>query len=174
MAWSYRDLVFVRVLAWLRNDVKTPRPLAAQRVQALKRHIVEGGSPTILNADRETLAADGEVAEPLAGPSRLFADMLQSFDLTAAVEDFGRHATLWGPNLVTPSAHTVISPWVLGGEPCVEHTRIPSASIYALRTERGLASSDIVSLYPGLNEKATEDAYELESRLRGPSAPAAA
>src|SRR5829696_8281996 len=23
MAWSYRDLVFVRVLAWLRNDIKT-------------------------------------------------------------------------------------------------------------------------------------------------------
>ncbi len=174
MAWSYRDLVFVRVLAWLRNDVKTPRPLAAARVRALKRHIASGKRVTVLNADRRTLAVDGDVVAPLDGSSRLFADMLQSFDLTAAVEDFGRHAQLWGPDLVTPSTHTFISPWVLGGEPCVEHTRIPSASIYSLRTERGLASREVVSLFPGLDEKAADDAYELESRLRGTIAPQAA
>lgn len=174
MAWSYRDLVFVRVLAWLRNDVKTPRPTAAARVRALKQHVSAGNSVTVLNADRETLAVDGEVGAPLDGPSRLFIDMLQSFDLTAAVEDFGRHAKLWGPDLVTPSAHTFISPWVLGGDPCVERTRIPSASIYALRTERGLDSAEIVKLYPGLEEPAAEDAYELESRLRGTDELAAA
>jgi uncharacterized protein (DUF433 family) len=100
--------------------------------------------------------------------------MLQSFDLTAAVEDFGRESRLWGPDLVTPSAHTVISPWVLGGEPCVERTRIPSASIYALRTERGLDTADVIGLFPGLDKEAADDAYELESRLRGTSEPQAA
>jgi uncharacterized protein (DUF433 family) len=127
-----------------------------------------------VNADGNTLAVDGDVGAPLDGASRLFADMLESFDLTSAVEDFGIHRTLWGPDLVTPSAHTVISARVLGGEPCVEHTPIPSASIYALRDERGLALADIVTLYPGLNQKAAEDAYELESRLRGTSEPQAA
>jgi uncharacterized protein (DUF433 family) len=174
MAWSYRDLVFVRVLAWLRNDLRTPRPVAAGRVQALKRHLAAGKPVTILNADRETLAVDGDVRSPLDGSSRLFADMLQSFDLTAAVEDFGRQSTLWGPDLVTPSAHTVISPWVLGGEPCVERTRIQSASIHSLRTERGLAIAEIVYLFPGLDARAAEDAYELEARLRGTSRPQAA
>jgi uncharacterized protein (DUF433 family) len=167
MAWSYRDLVFVRVLAWLRNDVRTPRPGAAARVRSLKKHISAGKPVSILNADRETLAVDGDVGAPLEGPSRLFAEMLLSFDLIAAVEDFGRHAKLWGPNLVTPSSHTYISPWVLGGEPCVERTRIPSASIYSLRTERGLDVGEIVKLYPGLDESAAADAYELERRLRG-------
>lgn len=174
MAWSYRDLVFVRVLAWLRNDIKTPRPAAAARVRSLKDHISAGKSVTVLNADRDTLAVDGDVAAPLEGPSRLFSDMLQSFDLTSAVEDFGRHAKLWGPNLVTPSAHTFISPWVLGGDPCVERTRIPSASIYSLRTERGLNSVEIVNLYPGLEESAAEDAFALEARLRGTDELAAA
>jgi uncharacterized protein (DUF433 family) len=174
MAWSYRDLVFVRVLAWLRNDVKTPRPLAAERVAALKRHISAGHAVTVLHADRDTLAVDGDTSHPLAGSSRLFADMLQSFDLTAAVEDFGKHARLWGPDLVTPSDHTYISPWVLGGEPCVERTRIPSASIYALRRDRGLDIGEVVKLYPGLGESAATDAYELESRLRGTLEPEAA
>jgi uncharacterized protein (DUF433 family) len=167
MAWSYRDLVFVRVLAWLRNDVKTPRPVAAERVRALKQYISAGNAVTVLHADRRTLAVDGEVDAPLEGPSRLFSDMLLSFDLTSAVEDFGRHSKLWGPDLVTPSRHTYISPWVLGGDPCVERTRIPSASIYSLRTERGLDIAEIVKLYPGLDEVAAQDAYRLESRLRG-------
>lgn len=55
MAWSYRDLVFVRVLAWLRNDVRTPRPVAAERVSTLKRHISSGKRVTMLHADRDTL-----------------------------------------------------------------------------------------------------------------------
>lgn len=167
MAWSYRDLIFVRVLAWLRNEVKTPRPEAAARVRSLKQYVAAGYPVTVLNADRETLAVDGDVTAPLQGTSRLFSDMLQSFDLTAAVDDFGRHAKLWGPNLVTPSAHTYISPWVLGGDPCVARTRIPSASIYALRTERALSTAEIVNLYPGLDHRSADDAYELESRLRG-------
>lgn len=167
MAWSYRDLIFVRVLAWLRNDVKTPRPVAAARVRALKQHISAGKLVTTLNADRETLAVDGDVGAPLEGPGRLFTDMLLSFDLTTAVQDFGRSARLWGPNLVTPSTSTYISPCVLGGDPCVERTRIPCASIYSLRTERGLDTTEIVNLYPGLDESAADDAYELELRLRG-------
>ena len=174
MAWSYRDLVFVRVLAWLRNDVKTPRPVAAARVSALKEHISAGKPVTMISADRDSLVVDGDVTAPLDGASRLFLDMLQSFDLTAAVEDFGRQSTLWGPDLVTPSPRTRISPWVLGGDPCIERTRIPSASIYSLRTERGLESADIVKLYPGLDSAAADDAYELESRLRGTNDAAAA
>lgn len=167
MAWSYRDLIFVRVLAWLRNEVKTPRPEAAARVRALKQYVAAGNPVTVLNADRDTLAVDGDVTSPLEGSSRLFSDMLRSFDLIAAVDDFGSHAKLWGPNLVNPSAHTYISPWVLGGDPCVAKTRIPSTSIYALRTERALSTAEIVNLYPGLDRRSADDAYELESRLRG-------
>lgn len=167
MAWSYRDLVFVRVLAWLRNDVRMPRPEAADGVRQLKVRISAGDAVTVLSADRNTLVVDGRADAPLTGPSLLFANMLKPFDLTAAVEDFGRPPTLWGPDLVTPSEHTFISPWVLGGDPCVKRTRIPSSSIYALRTERGLDAAEVVELYPGLDESAAADAFELESRLRG-------
>ncbi|MEQ1701237.1 MAG: DUF433 domain-containing protein [Ilumatobacteraceae bacterium] len=168
MGWSYRDLVYVRVLAWLRNDVKTPRPVAAARVRTLKEQVAAGRTVTVLQADKETLAADGNASDPVHGESRLFVDMLHSFDLTAAVEDFGRHERLWGPNLVTPSRHTHISPWVLGGDPCVENTRIPTSAIYVLRTERGLSADQIADLYPGLDPDKAVDAYELETRLRGP------
>jgi uncharacterized protein (DUF433 family) len=167
LAWSYRDLVFVRVLAWLRNDVKTPRPVAAKRVVALKKYVASGKIFTVLNADRNTLVLDGDGSEPLDGSSRLFADMLCPLDLVAAVGDFGSRERLWGPHLVTPSDHTFISPWVLGGDPCVTRTRIPTASLYSLRTDRGLDLAEVVALYPGLDPVAAEDAYRLEARLRG-------
>jgi uncharacterized protein (DUF433 family) len=166
MGWSYRDLVLLRVLAWLRNDVRVSRPIAAERVHRLKQHLSGGGVVTLLQADRDTLAVDGDVVAPIEGKSRLFTDMLRSFDFAAAVEDFGTHDRLWGPDLVTPSVHTYISPWVLGGEPCIERSRIPSASVYALHTERGLELAHIVQLYPGLDVVSARDAWELESRLR--------
>ena len=58
--------------------------------------------------------------------------------------------------------------WVLGGDPCVENTRIPTSAIYVLRTERGLSAEQIADLYPGLDPDKAVDAYELETRLRGP------
>jgi uncharacterized protein (DUF433 family) len=174
MGWSYRDLVLVRVLAWLRNEVHVPRPKAAERVRLLKHHVSSVGVVKVIHADRDTLAVDGDTSAPLHGKSRLFADMLKSFDLAATVEDFAGHTRLWGPNLVTPSAHTSISPWVLGGEPCVERSRIPSASLFALREERGLGVADIVELYPGLKPVAAQDALDLETRLRGGHEPRAA
>jgi uncharacterized protein (DUF433 family) len=118
-------------------------------------------STTVLNADRNTLVVDGD------GSERLFADMLRPLDLVAAVGDFGSRERLWGPHLVTPSDHTFISPWVLGGDPCVMRTRIPTASLYSLRTDRGLDLAEVVALYPGLDPVAAEDAYRLEARLRG-------
>lgn len=167
MAWSYRDLVYVRVLAWLRSEAGTPRPVAAERVRLLKEHVAAGRPVTRLSADRDTLVVDDDLASPLHGHGRLFSDLLENFDLDTAAKDFAGRTHLWGPDLVTPSPHTAISPWVLGGDPCITRTRIPSASIFALRSERGLTVADVVSLYEGLDKRAVEDAYHLEQRLRG-------
>jgi len=173
MAWSYRDLVYLRVLAWLRSE-GTPRPDAAQWVSELKKHISAGHDVSELRADRRTFAPDGDVTAPLGGTPVLFADMLGRFDLAgAAVEEFGSK-TLWGPDLVTPTAHTYISPWVLGGDPCIDETRIPTAAVFKLREERGLGIADVIELYPDLNEAEVEEAHELERRLHGLEAAAAA
>ena len=99
-------------------------------------------------------------------------DLLSVFKFQAQVSDFGKRR-LWGPDLIMPSEHTYILPWVLGGDPCVRRSRIPTANIHALRQERGLTTPQIVKLYPGLNPEKADDAYKLESRLRG-TQPAAA
>jgi uncharacterized protein (DUF433 family) len=70
-----------------------------------------------------------------------------------------------GSSIPLNSYRTSISPWVMGGEPCVRSTRIPTAGLYALRSERGLQTERIVALYPGLDVAHVEDAIKLEERL---------
>jgi uncharacterized protein (DUF433 family) len=90
---------------------------------------------------------------------------MSTFDLLEPIKELGEHA-LWGPDLVTPSPYTFISPWVMAGEPCIDQTRVPTATVYALRAERGLDEGRIVALYPALTAESVEDAWSLESRLR--------
>jgi uncharacterized protein (DUF433 family) len=169
MAWSYRDLVYLRLLAWLRQ-LKMPRPKAADWVAEVKQHVAEGNELRRIRATAESVVFDDETTDRKTGANLLpfddFTGLLSVFDLLDPVEELGKDP-LWGPDLVTPSTHTYISPWVLGGDPCVENTRIPTSTILALHEERGLSTAQIVELYPGLSTDAAEDAYELEKRLRG-------
>jgi uncharacterized protein (DUF433 family) len=169
MAWSYRDLVYLRLLAWLRQ-LKMPRPLTAERVAEVKQYVAAGNDLRMIRATAESVVFDNETTDRKTGANLLpFEDLtglLSVFDLLDPVAELGTRP-LWGPDLVTPSTHTYISPWVLGGDPCVENTRIPTATILALHEKRGLTTAQIVELYPGLEPDAAEDAYELEKRLRG-------
>ena len=176
-AWSYRDLVYLRLLAWLRQ-VGMERHTASEQVRIIKDEVASGREIQYLFADRDTLVADEERTSRVTGENLLpFDDLLglfRTFDLLEPVAELGGNELrrLWAPDLVTPSSFTFISPWVMAGDPCVACTRIPTASIHALREERGLASAEIVDLYPGLTIEAADDAYVLERRLRGLELPA--
>src|ERR1019366_9491412 len=76
------------------------------------------------------------------------------------------HDQLWAPDLRNPSSHTRISPFVMAGDPCITETRIPTSSIHALRSERGLEVEEIIELFPGLSRASVVDAHQLEQRLR--------
>jgi uncharacterized protein (DUF433 family) len=73
---------------------------------------------------------------------------------------------LWGPNLVKPTDLTFISPSVLGGEPCIEGTRIRTASVHALVEQRRMTVAQVVRLYPQLTEDAVGEAVGLERKMR--------
>lgn len=179
--WSYRDLVLLRLLAWLRQG-GMDRPLASEKVQLVKSQLSAGievqyihatATDVILNGDHR-----GDVVDDRHNllPFSDFYRLLNTFDLHEPIEELqsARRGPIWAPDLVTPSEHTFISPWVLAGDPCVERTRIPTSAILALRVERALPVEAITELYPGLTVEAANDAIELERRLRGIDVPAAA
>lgn len=167
-AWSYRDLILLRLLAWLRQGGMA-RGTAAKQVRRLRRDLAEGRTVRRVFATRVDLMVEPETESRTGGNLLPFDDLyalVRQFDLYDPIAELGGRR-LWAPNLVKPSEKTTISPRVLAGDPCVERTRIPTSSIFALETDRGLSAVDIVELYPDLSVDAVRDAVALERRLRG-------
>ncbi|MGH8932280.1 MAG: DUF433 domain-containing protein [Egibacteraceae bacterium] len=160
--WSYRDVVYARLLAWLRSKGMA-RPSAAERV-ALVRDLLAGAGTIFLVGDERVDRFTGQQA--FDG----LAELLDVFHLSEPIEGVSS-SELWGPSLVRPSPHTYISPWVLGGEPCLENSRVPSAAVYALHHERGLGNEQIAALYPGVSLDAIEDALKLSVSSAEPLRP---
>lgn len=170
MMWSYRDLVFLRLLARMRQHGIT-RPQAAEEVRELRNALAQSGSAISSVRIGSGLFVGDDTHEFLTG-QQAFEEVLQvthQFDLLGPIEGVNDYPT-WGPDLLEPSDHTYISPHVMGGEPCVDSTRIPSASVLALVDIRSLTTAKIVRLYPQLTPEGVEDAVDLERRLRAPRA----
>lgn len=169
--WSYGDLLYLRLLAWLRQ-CGMERHTASKAVRSIKLQIIAGQEIRYFFADRHTLMVDEERTNRVTGQTILpFSDLsglFRTFDILNPVPELGggKLSRLWAPDLIMPSPMTFISPWVMAGDPCIAHTRIPTSSIYALKEERGLSSLEIVDLYPGLTVDSVDDAYLLERRLR--------
>ncbi|MEX2620736.1 MAG: DUF433 domain-containing protein [Egibacteraceae bacterium] len=170
MMWFYRDLVFLRLLARMRQH-GIRREQAADDVAELRKLLASPGSQvtTVRIGDRLFV---GDDTYELGTGQQAFEEVLElthQFDLLEPIEGVNRVPT-WGPDLVEPSAHTYISPHVMGGEPCVDFTRIPSTAVLALVEARGLDTAKIVRLYPQLTPEGIDDAVAHERRLRAPRA----
>jgi uncharacterized protein (DUF433 family) len=168
LEWSYRDLIFVRLVAWLRAK-HMPRPEVAERVKYVRARLADTADVDVLRSDGRALFLGRDSADKLSGQQAIppLLAFLDEFHLTAPLDrkEFGRRQ-MWGPNLLLPSSRTYISPRVMGGEPCVTETRIPTGTLFALHTERGLPAEAIHALYEELEPTDVADALTLEARLR--------
>jgi uncharacterized protein (DUF433 family) len=167
--WSYRDLVFLRMIAWLR--VKGMQPSRVIQHVRQVRKLAEDGDLKIgvIRSQGRSVLLEGENVDRLSAEIVFpeLTEFLPEFDLMAPIGINDFHGKIWGPNLVRPSRRTSLSPWVMSGEPCLTGTRIPTSTIFALRSDRDLQPEQIVTLYPGTDLEAIRDAIDLESRLRG-------
>jgi hypothetical protein len=164
--WSYRDVVYARLMAWLRGK-RMDRPAAAERVALVRDLLTSSAVDPRIHSDGTIFLIGDERSDRITGQEAFdgLAEVLDVFELTEPIEGVSS-GDLWGPSLVRPSEHTYISPWVLGGEPCVEKSRVPSATLHALHVERGLDAEAIHRLYEFLPTEAIDDALLLEARLR--------
>lgn len=164
--WSYRDVVYVRMLAWLRGK-RMERTGAAERVRYLRKLLSTSEIDPTVHSDGTIFLIGEERSDRFTGQQAFdgLVEVLDVFKLTEPIEGVST-GELWGPSLVRPSERTYISPWVLGGEPCVENSRVPSATLHALHVGRGLDAEAIHQLYEFLPVEAIEDALDLEARLR--------
>lgn len=167
--WSYRDLVFLRVFAWLRTKTMPPDQAAAE-VNELKGALIAGetGIRRVRSQGKELLLGNeqfdrltGELVFESVAP---FFSELNLFALSGAADlKSGRYQ---GPDLLRPRPRITIRPTVLSGEPCIRGTRISTQAMYALSEARGLEPRQIVRLYPGTLETDVRQAIDLEASLR--------
>lgn len=173
MAWSYRDLVLLRLLAWLRQG-RMERFRAAEKVQSVRARLSEAVDIRWVHATREEMVLvteddervfdDGDSILPFAD----FSQLMRTLDLREPIKELRRKNadSLWAPDLIRPSRCTRIVPWVLAGEPCIRQSRVPTAAMFALFDERQLDVGSIARLYPGVSEESVADSIRLEARLR--------
>ncbi len=165
--WSYRDLVFARLLAWLRTK-HMARAAAGERVALLRKVLESDDVELAVRSDGTTFFVGDERVDRTTGQQAFdgVLGVLDVFELTAPTTDLGDRP-VWAPSLVRPSAHTYISPWVAGGEPCLNGTKVPTLAVHGLVEHRGLTVTDIARLYDILTPEAISDGLALEARLRG-------
>lgn len=169
--WSYRDLVLIRLIGWLRSK-SVSREVAAERVRTLRSVFDEGDdSFDVIRGDGTHLFYGDEGVDRWTGQRTLgdfAAALLDRFEISVpgASAELGARRNLWGPDLVEPSPLTRILPWVQGGEPCVVSTRIPTASVAALVNDRQLPPGSVVGLYSGLTLEAVDEAVRFERSVR--------
>jgi len=147
------------------------RDRVAERVSELRSLFEQADEVTFsqVRSDGRFVFLGDEETDRLTGQATLGAevlvllDELNLFDLEK-VPELGR-SRIWGPHLVHPTDATRIYPWVMGGEPCLVDTRIPTSTLFALSEERALGEAAIARLYPGLSTERVSDAIQLERAL---------
>lgn len=173
MAWSYRDLVLLRLLAWLRQG-RMERFKAAEKIENVRGRLAAAVSIRWVHATRQEMILVTDDDEPVfdGGDSILpfadFSQLMRTLDLHEPIKELRQKNadSVWAPDLVRPSSCTSIVPWVLSGEPCIRHSRIPTSSVFALFDDRGLDAESILNLYPDVTAEAVKDSIRLEARLR--------
>lgn len=173
MAWSYRDLVLLRLLAWLRQG-RMERFRAAEKIHDVRSRLSEAAHIRWVHATRtEMVLVSGDDSRIVDNSDSIlpfadFSQLMRSFDLHEPIKELRRKNadSVWAPDLVQPSRCTHIVPWVLAGDPCIVRSRIPTAAMFALFDERSLDVESIVELYPGVTAESVEDSIRLEARLR--------
>jgi len=160
--WSYRDLLTLRLVRWLRTD----KPEVARTTMTqVRRMLDELGDdlwmidqrgrdvPTIkVTRSGEVIKAAGP-AEALSG-QRVFEG--DAFDLFAPFDT--------APDLRVPRARLRIVPGKVAGEPHLAHSRLTTRDVAGL-ARRGFTLAEIRELYPGEDSDALREAIDLEASL---------
>ncbi len=170
--WSYTDLLRLRVVQWLRQ----PKPgRHGDEIAATSMRVVRKALDTlrekrlpILFADQSTplrVGLDGNVW--IEQPSGLVdpvgqLGMRDVLDPVAPFEIPGVHTR--GPDLVHPRPHLLIRPGKLSGSPHIQHTRVETLALSALR-ETGYSNEKLIELYPYLAVDDVAQSLDLEDQL---------
>jgi uncharacterized protein (DUF433 family) len=168
--WSYTDLMGLRAIYWLRHPKPTPD---GEAIPSTPMPVVRDALAALAQIDLDLwdeehgyMVRVSRAGEVHIGPrsksvpiSRQLA--LQNLDL---IEPFESEAGIRGPDLVAPRSQLRIVPGKLAGAPHLLHTRLETEALAAI-SRRGVNRANVYRLYPSFDQKAIDQALDLESQL---------
>ena len=164
--YSYADLTIIKIMRALRED-----RLDLNSVGVALRHMYERLGPPSQGWSDANVYIVGK---------KIFAEQSDEWQTTSATGFGQRVATrLFGDlfpslkeqeeegSILVPrdySAHVEIDPSVMGGQPVVRNTRIPT-SLFPTLLDKGKSIDDLVRLYYPISRETIEKAVEFEQYL---------
>lgn len=170
--WSYRDLMSMRVVYWLRQRKTTTAGAAVPRssMKAVRRALEK-----LRHLELPLVDASGRVSVRVNGDGEIYVDaphglessagQLGHGDLIDLIAPFDTREGLHGPDLARPRPELRIVPGKLGGSPHVAHTRVETRALAALADD-GLPLEIIHKLYAYLTGTQIAEALDLETQLQ--------
>lgn len=163
--YSFRDVIALRSLMWLRGDYS---------LQKIRRAI---GNLDLAHLDVEHLS---EVEFVKSGDSIFahdeegFTDLvrspgsreIQTFKLGDVFAPFKAYRGREVPDLLRPSEHLTVDPGRMAGIPVIDGTRIPFDTIAQLVDGRTIGAEDVRLYYPSVTPAAADDAVQFAESLR--------
>jgi len=159
--WSYRDLLTLRLMRWLRTD--TPEATRATMTQ-VRRMLDELGDDLWMIDQRGRVPTikvtrSGHVIKVAAPVETLLGERVFEGDAFDLFAPFGT-----APDLRVPRARRRIIPARVAGEPHLARSRLTTRDVAGLARRR-FTLEEIRELYPGENPDALREAIDLEASL---------
>jgi uncharacterized protein (DUF433 family) len=167
LLYSFRDLVWLRTLVFLRSRTSLQR-ISVARVNLDLVDLTEHPSKYRFATDGKTIIVDdgaGQVVDLVKRPGQ--ADSFTFEEISEAFQDFrGRDVV----DFRRPSRHIEVELKRLGGWPTVIGTRIPYDLVDRLVDNRTLFARDIPDYYPSVSIEAAEGAVLFAEKVRSAGA----
>jgi len=161
--YSFRDLVAIRTVVWLRTEVSLQRirkALANLPVLDFTEHpaayefATDGKSIGVLDENRQ-------VVDLVERPGQI-----QIFNLAEVFSEFENKSGRRVVNFRKPRDHLEVHAGRLGGWPTVLHTRVPYDDVAKLLRTGDIRPEQVSRFYPSVTAEAAVDAYEFDREVR--------
>jgi uncharacterized protein (DUF433 family) len=161
--YSFRDLVALRALVFLRKETSLQRITKAFMTLPILE-LTEHPSRYRFGTDGKTIVAgldDGSVVDLLRNPGQIdffsFEDALRSFTNFKGADV---------PNFNRPGDHLEVEPGRMHGWPTIEDTRVPYNTVANLVDFRTVMPEEVAEFYPGVSADAALGAVEFDRRVK--------
>lgn len=163
MLYSYRDLVALRSIVYLRARTSNQRLTRAMRTLRYEYDLTDHPS-------QYTFATNGRSVEVLVGDEALeLVEGKGQRALIPLVEVFRPFKNFSGRDVVDferPKPHLEVVQGRMGGWPTIAETRVPYDTIADLLRDGDVSPDEVSSFYPTVSAPAARDAIDFDAMVR--------